>query len=176
MARPTKRKVPGGSGGDRSSKRVTPPASRRYTPPVPQSVKVSPRWVPVVMFVLLGLGLMVIILNYVELLPGATTNWYLVIGLGFILGPVVCELARRVDPFPTPEHWQTGLALNPFSAPALISAVLATLGIWMGLDLLLTHERTGVLIFASALMFGLTVGVVCLTWATRIPPKQPPAA
>jgi hypothetical protein len=86
MARPTKRKVPGGEGG---SKRTTPPASRRYTPPVPQSVKVSPRWVPVVMFVLLGLGLLVIILNYVELLPGATTNWYLVVGLGFILGGIL---------------------------------------------------------------------------------------
>ena len=34
-------------------------------------------------------GLLVIILNYVELLPGATTNWYLVVGLGFILGGIL---------------------------------------------------------------------------------------
>jgi hypothetical protein len=87
MARPTKRRVPAGEGG--GSKRVTPSASKRYTPPVPQSVKVSPRWVPILMFVLLGIGLLVIILNYVQLLPGATTNWYLVVGLGFILGGIL---------------------------------------------------------------------------------------
>lgn len=92
MARPTKRKVPGGgnpaaaSGG---SKRTTAPSSKRYTPPVPQSVKVSPQWVPVVMFVLLGLGLATILLNYLGVLPGATSNWYLLVGLGFILGGIL---------------------------------------------------------------------------------------
>jgi hypothetical protein len=41
------------------------------------------------MFVLLGLGAVVIFLNYVGLLPGATSNWYLLAGLGFILGGIV---------------------------------------------------------------------------------------
>jgi hypothetical protein len=91
MGRPTKRKVPGGGNPATAgkTKRGAAPSSTRYTPPVPQSVKVSPRWVPVVMFVLLGAGLLVILLNYVGLLPGATSNWYLVVGLGFILGGIM---------------------------------------------------------------------------------------
>lgn len=47
------------------------------------------------------------------------------IGLGFILGPVVCLLASKFDPFPTRAAWSSGVALNPFSAPALVSALLA---------------------------------------------------
>jgi len=88
MARPTKRKVPGGTPTGQT-KRTTPAASRRYTPPVPQSAKVSPAWVPVVMFVLLGIGLVVILANYIGWLPGSTSNWYLVVGLGFILGGIL---------------------------------------------------------------------------------------
>ncbi len=47
------------------------------------------------------------------------------IGLGFILGPVLCELARALDPFPDRTAWERGLALNPFSSPALASTLLA---------------------------------------------------
>ena len=68
-----------GSGG-----RVTPKTTGRYTPPVPKEVKVSPRWVPVLMGVLLGLGAAIILLNYVSVLPGSVTNWYLLAGLGLI--------------------------------------------------------------------------------------------
>ncbi len=49
----------------------------------------------------------------------------MMIGLGFILGPVVCVGALKLDPFPAQETWGMGLALNPFSAPALASALLA---------------------------------------------------
>jgi hypothetical protein len=50
----------------------------------------SPPWVPVLMFVLLGLGVVVIVLNYVGvLLPGATDNWYLLAGLVLILGGII---------------------------------------------------------------------------------------
>ena len=63
--------------------------SSRYTPPTPREMKVSPMWVPVLMFVLLGAGALMIILNYLELLPGATSNWYLMGGLGLILGGIV---------------------------------------------------------------------------------------
>ena len=84
MARPNKRKIPGGSSG-----RTTPKQTTRYTPPVAKDVKVSPRWVPIVMFTLLGIGLVVIILNYVGVLPGNTSNWYLVLGLGFVLAGIV---------------------------------------------------------------------------------------
>jgi hypothetical protein len=82
MARPAKRKVPGGGRPDGK------PATSR-TPPVPKIQKVSPRWVPVLMFTLLGLGAVVIFLNYLGLLPGATSNWYLLAGLGLILGGII---------------------------------------------------------------------------------------
>jgi hypothetical protein len=59
-------------------------ASGRYTPPIPREQKVSPIWVPILMFSLLGIGVVVIVLNYVGLLPGDTSNGYLLLGLGFI--------------------------------------------------------------------------------------------
>ena len=90
MARPNKRKIPAGSTG-----RTTPKQTTRYTPPVPKEVKVSPRWVPIVMFALLGLGLVVIILNYVGVMPGGTSNWYLVLGLGFVLAGIVTATQWR---------------------------------------------------------------------------------
>jgi hypothetical protein len=62
-------------------------ASSRYTPPTPKSVKQSAPWVPVVMFAL--------ILNYLELLPGAASNWYLLGGLGMILGGIFVATQYR---------------------------------------------------------------------------------
>jgi hypothetical protein len=56
----------------------------RYTAPIPKSDKVSPMWVPALMFACLGLGMIIIITNYVDVLPGGTSNWYLLIGLGLI--------------------------------------------------------------------------------------------
>jgi Cell division protein CrgA len=71
-------------------------ASSRYTPPVPKSLKVSAPWVPWVMFGLLIAGALVIMLNYLAvLLPGATTNWYLLAGLGLILGGIVTATQYR---------------------------------------------------------------------------------
>jgi len=82
MAKPkskgTKRSGPATSG------RVTPKATGRYTPPVPKSQKVSPLWVPIVMFTTLIGGMLMIILNYVDILPGGTSNGYLLGGLGLI--------------------------------------------------------------------------------------------
>ncbi len=69
--------------------------SSRYTPPIPKAAKVSPPWVPVLMFVLLALGVVVILLNYLGLLPGATSNWYLFVGLGFILGGILTATQYR---------------------------------------------------------------------------------
>jgi Cell division protein CrgA len=89
--KPVKRRVPAG--------RVTPKgtrpgaaesgASSRYTPPVAHSVKVSPIWVPILMFTFLGLGAAVIFLNYLGLMPGDTNNWYLLLGLGLILAGIM---------------------------------------------------------------------------------------
>ncbi len=67
------------------TKRTAPSPSSRYTPPVPKSEKVSPIWVPILMFTCLGLGMLIIILNYVNVLPGPDpSNVYLMIGLGLI--------------------------------------------------------------------------------------------
>ncbi len=65
--------------------RVTPKASGRYTPPTPRDAKVSPLWVPILMFASLAIGMVIILANYVDLLPGdGPNNWYLLAGLGFI--------------------------------------------------------------------------------------------
>jgi hypothetical protein len=92
MAKPTKRRVQGGrttpKGGASRPKSAEPTPSARYTPPIPREVKISPVWVPVLMFVLLGAGTLVILLNY----TGAvweTSNWVLLGGLGAILAGIV---------------------------------------------------------------------------------------
>ena len=96
---PPKRKVKGGrvtpKGGPQDGRSARPPASSRYTPPIPLEQKVSAPWVPVVMFALLGIGLLVIFLNYLGVLPGDTKNSYLLVGLGFILGGIVTATQYR---------------------------------------------------------------------------------
>ena len=61
-------------------------ASSRYTPPTLREQRVSPTWVPVLMFVLLGLGALVILLYYVGFVTGGRNNWYLFSGLTSVLG------------------------------------------------------------------------------------------
>jgi hypothetical protein len=95
--KPPKRKVQGGrvtpKGGHTKASR--PEQSSRYTPPIPQQFKVSPMWVPVLMFTLLALGLVVIFCNYLGVLPGGTKNSYLLVGLGSILGGIVTATQYR---------------------------------------------------------------------------------
>ena len=78
--------------------RVTPkqnaPAGR-YTPPVPRDVKVSPMWVPILMFALLGVGMVVIVINYLGVLPGGADNKYLLIGLVLITGGFITATRYR---------------------------------------------------------------------------------
>ena len=85
--------------GTPAGSRPTPPrdetTSGRYTPPVPKAVKVSPPWVPILMFALLGIGALMIMCNYLELLPGSASNWYLVAGLAFILGGIATATQYR---------------------------------------------------------------------------------
>jgi hypothetical protein len=89
--KPPKRKVKGGRVTPKGtgSTAPRPEASSRYTPPVPRSAKVSPPWVPVLMFALLIIGMLVIFLNYIDVLPGGTKNTYLLVGLGSILGGII---------------------------------------------------------------------------------------
>lgn len=63
--------------------------SSRYTAPVPQEFKVSPTWVPVLMFTLLIAGGLIIVVNYLGILPGGTDNLYLLLGLGCILAGII---------------------------------------------------------------------------------------
>jgi hypothetical protein len=52
-----------------------------YTAPRPTSSEHSPRWYGWLLIVLLVLGVLVIILNYLGELPGSVSPWYLVAGL-----------------------------------------------------------------------------------------------
>jgi cell division protein CrgA len=58
--------------------------SGRYTPPVPRSVRRSPRWFGALVLILLIGGVLMILLNYIPVLPGAVTIWYLIGGLAMI--------------------------------------------------------------------------------------------
>jgi hypothetical protein len=64
--------------------RMPPTPSGRYTPPVPKEWKESPKWVPILMFGFLGLGALLIIVNYTPLMPGGSSNWFLLAGLGLV--------------------------------------------------------------------------------------------
>ncbi len=81
-----------------TAKNTKPATSGRYTPPIPREVKVSPRWVPVLMFTLLLSGLLVIILNYLGVMPtasGEASNWYLLLGLGLITAGFITATGYR---------------------------------------------------------------------------------
>ncbi|HET7719723.1 MAG TPA: cell division protein CrgA [Acidimicrobiales bacterium] len=101
---PAKRRVSGAGGSGRvtpkggptaAERRGAPAPSARYTPPIPREMKVSPWWVPAVMFSLLGVGTLIILLNYVELLPtwgflpDGTSNMWLLVGLVLILTGII---------------------------------------------------------------------------------------
>ncbi len=71
------------SGNPKRAAAVT--ESSRYTAPVPRSMKISPWYVPAAMFTFLGLGMLVIFLNYIGFPFGDPSNIRLFIGLGLIL-------------------------------------------------------------------------------------------
>ncbi len=89
---------------DKHKSRITPKGTRPVNAEVPETSPrqapvamrgPSPTWVPVLMFALLILGVLMIVLNYVELLPGAASNWYLLGGLGLVLGGIVTATQLR---------------------------------------------------------------------------------
>lgn len=113
MAKPTKRKVPGGAavssgrvtpkggavprasaGRDGVAKGSTGTATGRYTPPG-SAVKYKPsgRWVPYTVFSLLGLGLLTIVVNYMR--DDQAQNWVIFLGLGFILSGIMVATQWR---------------------------------------------------------------------------------
>lgn len=69
--------------------------SSRYTPPTAKYADgPSPTWVPVLMFALLGLGALLIVLNYAGVF-GDADNMRLIIGLVLILGGIVTATNLR---------------------------------------------------------------------------------
>jgi len=85
----------------RSQGRVTGPAKHRgsntgrplsaeergsYTAPTPRSVRSSPTWYGPFILAMFIIGVVVIALNYLSALPGATSAWYLVLGIVMIMG------------------------------------------------------------------------------------------
>ncbi len=82
--------------GTQPSGKHRPSASTRYTPPTDRVVEMpSPWYIPALMFTLWGIGVLLIFLNYVELLPGAQSNWYLLGGLGAILAGIIVATQYR---------------------------------------------------------------------------------
>ncbi len=74
----------GDSSSEEGSSRRSVAASDRYTPPTPHYIKESPLWVPIMMFAFLALGVLLIVVNYTPVMPGGSSNWYLLGGLGLI--------------------------------------------------------------------------------------------
>jgi Cell division protein CrgA len=56
----------------------------RYTPPPPKNAPASPLWMGIAITTFLAVGLMVVVVNYLGLLPGDAENRYLIVGLALI--------------------------------------------------------------------------------------------
>jgi Cell division protein CrgA len=68
------------------SGRYTPPSARARSDAELAASMESPPWVAWLMFVFFGLGLIIIVLNYMfTFLPDSPSNWYLLGGLGAII-------------------------------------------------------------------------------------------
>ncbi len=83
----------------KSSRRVgryTPPEqSGRYTRPVPTKVRRSARWYgPLIVFMMV-FGILMILLNYLTVLPGAVSVWYLITGLVIIFAAFMMATRYR---------------------------------------------------------------------------------
>lgn len=75
-----------------STGRTRESSSGRYTAPIPAQYRSSPKWVPVLILTLFGLGLLSIVLNYLPgVLPGRTSNAYLFAGLGLIVAGFIAS-------------------------------------------------------------------------------------
>jgi hypothetical protein len=74
-------------------------ANRRPTPPKrvdPAAEKgPSPTWYVGLMFGLMGLGVLIILANYITLLPGSPDNSWLMVGLAGIAGGFAMTLNYR---------------------------------------------------------------------------------
>ncbi len=70
----------------RNSDKKVAASAGRYTAPTPRKFRRSDPRKLYVIFGLLGLGVVLILLNYLDLLPGGVSSWYLLVGLILISG------------------------------------------------------------------------------------------
>ena len=61
-----------------------PTKSKKISSQMSTSNAPSPRWYTVLMSALMIVGVLLIVLNYLTLLPGSVSRWYLWSGLGLI--------------------------------------------------------------------------------------------
>lgn len=90
---------------DNSKSRVTPKGTTSTPPAGPDGAAAaraaqqyrgpSPRWVAALMLVFFVAGVLVILLNYLAVLPGSASNWYLLGGLGSVLGGIITATQYR---------------------------------------------------------------------------------
>jgi hypothetical protein len=90
---PGKAQRKGRSAGGRTTAPGKPIRNERYTPPISKSAKTSPRWMGISIILLFLLGVLVVILNYADVLPGGVNNWWLVGAIGAIFAGLI--LATR---------------------------------------------------------------------------------
>jgi hypothetical protein len=67
----------------------------RYTAPVPRTTRKSSPAYGLTVLALLLVGLLMILLNYLTVLPGSVTTWYLVVGLAMIFTGFVMATRYR---------------------------------------------------------------------------------
>lgn len=82
-------------GASRIGRYTTPEESGKYTPPVPKTARKSPPWYGAVVLSLLIAGVLLILLNYLTVLPGSVSAWYLVVGLVVIFAGFVMATRYR---------------------------------------------------------------------------------
>jgi len=61
-----------------------PTQSKNISTQMTSSGAPSPSWYVITMFSLMGIGVLLIVLNYLTLLPGSVSRWYLWSGLALI--------------------------------------------------------------------------------------------
>jgi len=92
-AGPGRAQKKGRSSGGRTTAPNRSVQSARYTPPVPKNVKTSSRWLGITILALFLVGVLVVILDYADLLPGGVSNIWLVAAIAVIFAGLI--LATR---------------------------------------------------------------------------------
>jgi hypothetical protein len=86
---PGKAQNKGRSTGRTTQARTKKTQSTRYTPPVSKGQRSSPRWMGISIIALFLLGVLIVILNYADLLPGGVNNLWLVAAIAAIFGGLI---------------------------------------------------------------------------------------